>query len=666
LCIFVASMLFKMNLKQIPTQKLVLPSFLAFLFLVLVVSFAIRGFVLRKAIASINARIKSHQFSAHWDDARFKGLNTVLVKGIYVQSKKGGDELFMDSVSLRVRILPLFLKNIRIREFECRTISIRYHAEKKVFKKVIEKTDDTTGMLDLFRGKDLADLANKNIRRLFGYAPAKTRINRIQIRISSAGTPTLIGIHGLLLLHGKMTAKLVFAGEESRVEIPIEGRFDKYSSVIELHLANADTSMLPIPLLREKYGISAGFDSLSLTLNLSNHSRHMTSIEGTFNFAGFELNGERLSTSSIEIDHFRSTFHIRVGSATIELDSSTQAYLNRIMIKPYFRISLAHDPEIQLKLLPVSWDANDFFSSLPRGMFTSLVGLKAKGTLHYYLDFAVNWNNPDSLLFNTGLTADNFNIVEFGADDYRMINGSFYHKVYEHGQLIAAFMIGPENPDYTAFMQISPFLRAAVMTSEDGSFFYHNGFNVNAFRESIAANIKEKRFARGGSTISMQLVKNVFLTRNKTLARKIEEALIVWLIESKNLVSKQRMYEVYLNMIEWGPGIYGINQASRFYFNKTPFELNLQESVYLASIVPHPKWYKYTFETNGIVKPFFGNYFNRLKELMVRKEFIASGDTDGVSPVVLLTGPAAKVFTESDTTAADSVLMDELEIIRSL
>ncbi len=106
------------------------------------------------------------------------------------------------------------------------------------------------------------------------------------------------------------------------------------------------------------------------------------------------------------------------------------------------------------------------------------------------------------------------------------------------------------------------------MTSEDGSFFYHNGFNPNAFRESIVTNIKEKRFARGGSTISMQLVKNVFLTRNKTLARKIEEALIVWMIENKNLVSKQRMYEVYLNIIEWGPGIYGINQARQILFRK--------------------------------------------------------------------------------------------------
>src|SRR6185295_15378504 len=110
-----------------------------------------------------------------------------------------------------------------------------------------------------------------------------------------------------------------------------------------------------------------------------------------------------------------------------------------------------------------------------------------------------------------------------------------------------------------------------------------------------AANYKAGKFVRGGSTISMQLVKNVFLTRNKTIARKIEEALIVWLIENNRLSSKERMYEVYLNLIEWGPNVYGIGEASRFYFYKSPADLSLAESIFLAMIVPRPKGFKYNF-----------------------------------------------------------------------
>ncbi len=655
-----------MNIKQTPRRKLFIALAFILMFLLMGVSFAIRGFILRKAIDSVNARVRNHQYSAHWDDARFRGLNTVFVKGIYIQSRMGGNELFMDSVSIRVKIIPLLVKKIRIREFACRTVSVRYHTEKGNIKKAGIKEDGAVRMLDQIKNKDFAEIANRYIRRLFSYTPARTRINRVQVRISSTTDPTLIGIHVLLLNHGKLTANLIFAGGTSRVEVPVEGRIDKASSVIEFHMAKTDTNLFPIPLLREMYGVSTGFDSLGFMINLDDRSRHMVNVKGSFSFAGFVLNGERLATKDIRIDHFTSSFFIGLGPHHVELDSVTRADLNKITLSPYLRVDLASDPLIVFRLLPVDWDAGDFFESLPQGMFTSLIGFQAEGRLHHFLDFTVNLNQPDSLFFDTKLWSDDMSITGYGVDDYRMLNSGFRHQVYERGRLAASFMVGPENSDFTPLDQISPFLRAAVMTSEDGSFFYHNGFNPNAFRESIVSNIKEKRFARGGSTISMQLVKNVFLTRNKTLARKIEEAIIVWLIESKNLVSKQRMYEVYLNIIEWGPGIYGIKQASQFYFDKSPAELSLPESVYLASIVPRPKWYKYSFETNGVLKPFFRNYFDRLKELMVRKGFIASEDTAGVIPAVLLTGAAAAVFTVPDSTAGDSVLIDELKILPSL
>ncbi|MBN1791303.1 MAG: transglycosylase domain-containing protein [Bacteroidales bacterium] len=655
-----------MDIKQIPKPRLYLALVLLPIVLLLAVSFAIRGFILHKAIDSVNARVRSHQYSAHWDGARFRGLNTVYVKGIYIQSRKGGNELFMDSVSVKVRIIPLLVKKIRIREFACRLVSIRYHTEKKSIEKARAKKVDSGGRLDQIKSKDLSEIANRYIRRLFSYTPARTRINRVQVRISSSTDPTLIGIHGLVLNHGKLTANLVFAGGNSRVEVPVDGRFDKASSVIEFHMVKTDTSLFPIPLLQEKYGVSTGFDSLGFMINLDDRHRHLINFKGSFSFAGFVLNGERLATEDIRIDHFTSSFLVGLGPHHVELDSATRADLNTLTLSPYLSVDLENGPTISFRLLPEIWEADDFFGSLPRGMFTSLIGFQAKGQLHHFLDFRVNLAQTDSLYFNTKLWSDDLHIAGYGVDDYRMLNSGFRHQVYERGRLAASFFVGPENPDFVTLEQISPFLRAAVMTSEDGSFFYHHGFNPNAFRESIAINIKKGRFARGGSTISMQLVKNVFLTRNKTLARKIEEAIIVWLIESKNLVSKQRMYEVYLNIIEWGPGVYGINQASRFYFNKSPAELSLPESVYLASIVPQPKWYRYSFTANGVLKPFFGNYFDRLKVLMVKKEFIAPEDTTGIVPEVHLSGPAAMVFTAPDSTVVDSVLLDELKILPSL
>jgi len=187
--------------------------------------------------------------------------------------------------------------------------------------------------------------------------------------------------------------------------------------------------------------------------------------------------------------------------------------------------------------------------------------------------------------------------------------------------------IGPENPDYTPLSQIAPDLRNAVMTAEDPTFYTNNGFVEESIRKSIATDYQEKRFKRGGSTISMQLVKNTFLSREKTLARKVEEILIVWLIENNRIMTKNRMLEVYFNIIEWGRNVYGIGEASRYYFGKSPAELTLGESIYMASIVPKPKAGLYAFMPDGSLNPRLSYYFNALGNLMAGHGLTAHRDS---------------------------------------
>jgi membrane peptidoglycan carboxypeptidase len=179
---------------------------------------------------------------------------------------------------------------------------------------------------------------------------------------------------------------------------------------------------------------------------------------------------------------------------------------------------------------------------------------------------------------------------------------------------------------------------------------------MDAFRESIITNIKERKFARGGSTISMQLVKNVFLNRNKTITRKFEEALLVWLIENLGLSTKERMFEVYLNIIEWGPFIYGASEAARFYFNKDAAKLNLAESIFLASIIPRPKWFRYSFNDNGHLRESQYGYFSLLSEKMLNRGWISQNDYENLDPgTVMLRGPARLLLNKTDTITSDSL-----------
>jgi membrane peptidoglycan carboxypeptidase len=200
-----------------------------------------------------------------------------------------------------------------------------------------------------------------------------------------------------------------------------------------------------------------------------------------------------------------------------------------------------------------------------------------------------------------------------------------------------------------------------VLTSEDPSFFNHAGFVEESFRESIATNFQKGRFVRGGSTLSMQLVKNVFLSRNKTISRKLEEALIVWLIEQNRIVTKERMFEVYLNIIEWGPNIYGIGEASKFYFEKYPSQLTLAESIYLASIIPHPKYFRYSFDATGNLKPYMANFYKLVSGRLVKREKIAQSEADSLIPNVKLSGAALNFILPVDTVPVDSLELQDIQ-----
>lgn len=163
---------------------------------------------------------------------------------------------------------------------------------------------------------------------------------------------------------------------------------------------------------------------------------------------------------------------------------------------------------------------------------------------------------------------------------------AFAHRVYHPDGTIGEMTTGPGTDNWTPLDRISPFMQVAVLTTEDGSFRRHRGFNHRAIRDALVANLKAKRFSRGASTITMQLAKNLFLSREKTLARKLEEIILTDYLEQT--WDKDEMLELYFNVVEFGPDVYGITKAADYYFGRKPEELNLAECMFLASVLPSP------------------------------------------------------------------------------
>jgi len=142
---------------------------------------------------------------------------------------------------------------------------------------------------------------------------------------------------------------------------------------------------------------------------------------------------------------------------------------------------------------------------------------------------------------------------------------------------------------WVPYERISPHLKRAIIAAEDAKFVDHEGFDWEGMQKALEKNQKKGRFVAGGSTISQQLAKNLFLTPTKSYFRKVEEAIITLMLE--NLWSKRRIFEVYLNVIEWGNGVFGAEAAARHYYNTGAAQLGPEQAARLAGMVPNPRYY---------------------------------------------------------------------------
>jgi monofunctional biosynthetic peptidoglycan transglycosylase len=174
-----------------------------------------------------------------------------------------------------------------------------------------------------------------------------------------------------------------------------------------------------------------------------------------------------------------------------------------------------------------------------------------------------------------------------------------HHKITEPGKV--RYKIQKEKPKYWVdYKDISRHGKWAIIISEDWGFFHHNGFDLNQIQEVLMNYIKEGKLKRGASTITQQLIKNIFLKPEKTIKRKIHELILSVYLEKQ--LSKNKIAEIYFNIIEFDFNVYGLKKASKKFFNKHPISLTAREGAYLAMVLPNPKRYNTSFEKKQLTK----------------------------------------------------------------
>ena len=634
-----------------------------FVVLPLLLFFLLRGIFLDYTLKQIQDRIKTKYGATFvYSKAEFKGISGISIENTGLLTPAGDTLFFIREISAGVRLLPLIGGKIRLASIEGSNGQVQLIStkNKNTFSWLIphekdrEQSTENNNIIP-----DYPALISKIRTSLFESVPDFVRLTHLSAILQKDTSETRLGVPVALLEDGHFSARIKGEDNLGIFEWTTAGDIDAGSGSARIVLYPVSSKKNRIPFTGSWIKLKAGMDTLKIDLHESGMRENTFKMEGDIQVNGMWINHWRLAPSEIQIGSASLQYMASLSESNVTLEAGSKAILNQLNIELAAEYRYQAEKKYRLEARIPQIESQAFFQSLPAGLFTNLEGIKTKGFLSYSLDFELESERPDAVIFRSDLQERNFRISDMGKENPAKLNQEFIHNVYEKGQLVKQFPVGPSNPDFVPLTEISPTLISSVLTSEDGNFFSHHGFNGDAFRKSIAENYRKGKFARGGSTISMQLVKNVFLTRNKTIARKIEEALLVWLIEEHRLVSKERMLEVYLNIIEWGPGIYGIGQASKFYFNKKPSLLSLEECIFLAMIIPRPKGFAYHFDPEGALKEYTSGYFNLLGGLLIRKGVIDSTQKNPETSKIIINGPAKNYLFKNDSiTPVDSSFIE--------
>jgi len=646
---------------KIPKKYLKIGAWVLGVFLIIstalgAVAYSKREALLKKMVAKAIAKAdKDYGLEVKIGSAGFTGMSTVKMTNISVVPKERDTLTSISELSIGVKLFPLIFGNVKLAEVELNNgfVNVVFKDSTSnidfILKRKKKDSTENTGKANL------PEIANNLLNQVLYKIPDDMDMKNMIFKFNDHDTAKLSFATNAVIDDGDLKSTINVNNGEATWHI--DGLVKPGRKQLSF-MAYADGKKLELPYLNNKLHAKVSFDTLQTELKDAGYSGDDYKISGSWSVKNMLLNQARIASNDIIVQSAKLDADVLVGPNYVALDSSSTAYLKNAEIHPYIKYTLGKNKIYELKIKADEQDAQAILDGFPQGLFESLDGLKVQGKVKYNLNFYLDTKIPDSVRFSSTLTPVGFKILKWGKTDLQKINSPFVYTPYEYGKPMRDITIGPSNPNFTPLNAISKNFINAVLTAEDPSFFTHNGFVEESIRKSIAVNFKEKKFKRGGSTISMQLVKNIYLSRQKTLSRKAEEILIVWLIEHNHLVSKQRMLEVYFNIMELGQNIYGIGEASRYYFGKQPSDLTIGDGLFLASIVPKPKASMYKFMADGSLKPFMFNYFRFMGNIMARRG-LTPADTSGYGFYNVRLREGLRRYLAPDTAVVDTAAFDD-------
>ena len=329
----------------------------------------------------------------------------------------------------------------------------------------------------------------------------------------------------------------------------------------------------------------------------------------------------------------------------VTIGDGTRLTIGRLPLRIDGRFA-SRGPVIHLTVRADTLTEEQITRSLPPAVLGPLLDVGVRGSWDYRVVLDLDLARPDSVRFEADVVPHHL-VLDPARTTLRLLglDKPFVAVVLLPRGARAVRELSVKNPHFRTLETISPDLVHAVVTNEDGGFFVHRGFNTEAMKQAIAENLKADAYRRGAGTITMQLARNLYTGHARTLSRKGQEIVLAWMLEHLAGVSKERLLEIYLNIIEWGPGIHGADEAARFYFDRDAHDLTLDQSLFLSTIIRSPSRWRGRFDSNGTVRPYVKAQMHFIGRAMIAKGWLPP---EALPPAdflrVELTGPARAIF----------------------
>lgn len=306
--------------------------------------------------------------------------------------------------------------------------------------------------------------------------------------------------------------------------------------------------------------------------------------------------------------------------------------------------NLWHDtqtPKLQLALTLPKTNCQAIAQAIPKNLMPVLGSFKLAGTTNFDADLDIDLAKPQDFKLDyqgkfacvASTTDPRFRKPALLSEPLAILHGTLSPANHESLNRHPA-------SDYSAYSDVSPYLFKALVAFEDGGFYQHHGLQLSSMIQALRTNLAAGKVTVGGSTITMQMVKNLFLTHDRNLSRKLQEVFLSWYIEK--ILTKNQIMEIYANIIEFGHNVFGITQAANDFFGKSPRELSVRESAYLASVLPSPVT-RFKNYCKGFLSTGYKDFLNRRLRLMHSRGFLDDSELhDGLISELRFSKPDTK------------------------